>query len=52
VTCLEPLKPELAHDPKARQRGVGDQRQAFAREAADTPAAFMSGIVNGVGDRA
>jgi hypothetical protein len=26
---------ELTHDAQARQRGVGDQRQAFAREVID-----------------
>jgi hypothetical protein len=26
---------ELAHDPQARQRGVGDQEEAFAREVVD-----------------
>ena len=26
---------ELAHDPQAGQRGIGDQRQAFPREVVD-----------------
>jgi hypothetical protein len=29
---------EFAHDPQARKRGVGDQRQALAREDAKAPA--------------
>lgn len=40
---------EFAHDPQARQRGVGDRRQALAREVVDDSqnaeaAAFCKGI--------